>query len=113
MKSTSFIYNNSLITKEEFIDTILTNIRHSQIPTCKIKEAPNFYNITIESFSHDEHLLEISYRNKFLILTMKLQNNKKLLFERIFYLKDIDSNNILLYDHKTQLKLIIPKIQSY
>ena len=111
MKDKSLVYNNSLIGKSEFIDAILANDSPSQqVPTCEFKETPDFYNINIDSFYDDKHVLEISYKNSFLILKMKLKNNEKFLFERIFYLKDIDSNNILLYDHKNQIKLIIPKI---
>lgn len=110
MKSNFLIYNNSLISKVEFIDAILTNNLQCQIPTCEIKETPDFYNINIDSFYGDKHVLEISYRSEFLILKLKLKNHNKLLFERIFYLTDIDYNNILLCDHKNQIKLIIPKV---
>lgn len=113
MKGNSLIYNNSLINKMKFIDSILINNSQSEIPTCEIKETPDFYNINIDSFHGDKHVLEISYKNYFLILKMILKNNKKFLFERIFYLTDINSNNILLSDYKNQIKLIIPKVKSY
>lgn len=109
MKSDSLIYNNSLISKENFINTILSTTPKTQIPTCEIKETPDFYLINIYSFYSDKHILEISYKNYFLILEIK-NNFQKFLFNRIFYLKNIDSNNILLQDNKNQLKLIIPKI---
>lgn len=110
MKSNSLIYNNSLISKVEFIDAILTNNLQCKIPICEIKETPDFYNINIDSFYNDKHILEISYKSDFLILKVKCKNDNKFLFERIFYLTDIDCNNILLCDNKNELKLIIPKV---
>jgi HSP20 family molecular chaperone IbpA len=111
MKGTSLMYNNSLTNKENFINTMLSTTPKNQIPICEIKETPDFYSIKIDSFDDDNHVLEISYKNNFLILKIRDEDtHKKFLLERIFYLKNIDSNNILLHDHKTQLKLIIPKI---
>lgn len=111
MKSTSLVYNDSLMNTESLINLILSTTPKDEVPTCKIEEAPNFYYINIDSFYGDKHVLEISYKNNFLILKMKTNDiYKKFLFERMFYLEDIDSNNILLHDYKNQIKLVIPKL---
>ena len=77
MKDNSLIYNNSLINQENFIDTILYSTEKEQLPTCEIKETPEFYCININSFYGDKHILEISNKNNFLILKIKSKNNFK------------------------------------
>ena len=111
MKGNSLIYNNSLIKRKDFITSILYSDTTEQLPTFQIKETPEFYCINIDSFYGNKHILEISYKNNFLILKMKFKNTlKSPLPERIFYLSNIDLNNILLHDYKHNVKLIIPKI---
>ena len=111
MKDNSLIYNNSLIKRKDFITNILYSDTNEQLPTFEIKEAPEFYCINIDSFYGNKHILEISYKNNFLILKIKFKNAlKNALPERIFYLSNIDLNNILLHDYKHDIKLIIPKI---
>lgn len=111
MKDNSLIYNNSLISPKDFIDTILHPELKGQLPTCELKEALDFYYISINSFYDNKHILEISYKNNFLILRIMLNSTfKELLLQRIFYLSKIDLNNILLHDYKDSIKLIISKI---
>ena len=111
MKDNSLIYDNSLINQKDFINAILYTTPKEQLPTCEIKETPEFYCININSFYGDKHILEISNKNNFLILKIKFKNTlKKSLSKRIFYLLNIDLNNILLHDYKHNLKLIIPKV---
>jgi len=111
VKDNSLIYNNSLIRRKDFITNILYSDTNEQLPTFEIKEAPEFYCINIDSFYGNKHILEISYKNNFLILKIKFKNAlKNALPERIFYLSNIDLNNILLHDYKHDIKLIIPKI---
>lgn len=113
MKDNSLIYDNSLMSQKDFINTILNPIPTEQLPVFEIKETPEFYCIYIDSFYGNKHILEISYKNNFLILKVKFRNiQKNLPHERIFYLLDIDSNNILLHDYKHNIKLIIPKLFS-
>ena len=110
MKDNSLIYDNSLINQKDFINTILHPTLKEQLPIFEIKETPEFYCINIDSFYANKHILEISYKNNFLILKIKLKDNiKSSVPERIFYLLNIDLNNILLHDYKHNIKLIIPK----
>jgi hypothetical protein len=111
MKDNSLIYDNSLISQRDFINTILHPTPNEQLPTLEIKETPEFYCINIDSFYGNKHILEISYKNNFLILKIKFKNTlKNSVPERIFYLSNIDLNNILLHDYKHNVKLIIPKV---
>jgi len=111
MNDNSLIYDNSLISQKDFIDAILSPTPKEQLPICEIKETPEFYYINIDSFYGDKHILEISYENNFLVLKIKFKDDlKKSLPERIYYLLNIDLNNILLHDYKHTLKLIIPKV---
>ncbi len=111
MKYNSLIYDNSLIQQKDFIDQMLHPALKEELPTYEIKETSEFYYINIKSFYGDKHILEISAKHDFLILKIKFKNaQKKSSFERIFYLLNIDLNNILLNDYNHNLKLIIPKI---
>ena len=111
MNYNSLIYDNSLLSQNDFINAILHPTPKEQLPTCEIKETPEFYYISIYSFYGNKHILEISYENNFLILKIKFKDSlKSSLPERIFYLLNIDLNNILLHDYKHNLKLIIPKV---
>lgn len=111
MKNNSLIYDNFLMQEKDFINHILHPAPKEELPTYKIKETPKFYYININSFYGNKHILEISSKNDFLILKIKFKNTqKKFSFKRIFYLLNIDLNNILLHDYNHNLKLIIPKI---
>ena len=111
MKNNSLIYNNSLLKKGDFINNILNSDYQNELPTYKIKETPKFYYINVSSFYGDKHILELSAKNDFLILKIKFKNAlKNSPIESIFYLVDIDLNNILLIDNNHNLKLIIPKL---
>ena len=111
MKDNSLIYDNSLISQRDFINTILHPTPTEELPIFEIKETPEFYRIYIDSFYGNKHILEISYKNNFLILEIKFRNTQKnSVPERIFYLSNIDLNNILLHDYKHNVKLIIPKV---
>jgi len=111
MNDKYLIYDNSLLSKKDFINVILHPIPKEQLPTCEINETPEFYYINIDSFYGNKHILEISYENNFLILKIKFKNIlKSSLPKRIFYLLNIDLNNILLHDYKHNVKLIIPRV---
>jgi hypothetical protein len=111
MKNNSLIYNNSLMEQGDFINNILNSDIQNELPTYKIKETPKFYYINVYSFYGDKHILELSSKNNFLILKIKFKNTlKNSPIESIFYLTDIDLNNILLIDNNHNLKLIIPKL---
>ena len=111
MNDNSLIYDNSLIQQKDFINQILNPAPKEELPTYEIKETRKFYYININSFYGNKHILDISTKNDFLILKIKFKKNqKKFSFERIFYLLNIDLNNILLHDYNHNLKLIIPKI---
>ena len=110
MKDISLIYDNSLLSPQDFIDAILHPEPKELLPTCDLKETPDFYYIEINSFYDKKHLLEISYKNGFLILKIMLNNiNKEILFQRVFYLSKIDLDNILLHDHENSIELIVAK----
>ncbi|WP_160693030.1 hypothetical protein [Clostridium sp. C2-6-12] len=111
MKNNSLIYNNSLMEQGDFINNILNSDTENELPTYEIKETLKFYYINVTSFYGDKHILELSSKNDFLILKIKFKNAlKKSPIETIFYLADIDLNNILLIDNNHNLKLIIPKL---
>lgn len=111
MKNNSLIYNSSLMEQGDFINNILNSDIQNELPTYKIKETPKFYYINVSSFYGDKHILELSSKNNFLILKIKFKNaSKNSCIENIFYLTDIDLNNILLSDKNHNLKLIIPKL---
>ena len=111
MKDNSLIYDNSLINQRDFINAILHPTLKEQLPTCEIKETIEFYCININSFYGNKHILDISYKNNFLMLKIILKNDLKIsASERIFYLLNIDLNNILLHDYRHNIKLIIPKV---
>ena len=111
MKDNSLIYDNSLMSQKDFINAILHPTPKEQLPVFEIKETPEFYCIYIDSFYVNKHILEISYKNNFLVLKIIFKNPlKNSAQERIFYLSNIDLNNILLHDYKHNLKLIIPKV---
>lgn len=108
MKDISLICSNSFTNQYEFTKY---NTIDEELPTCKIEETKEFYYININSFYGNKHILELCYKHNFLILNIKLKNpltNSS--YKQIFYLLDIDLNNILLHDHKHNVKLIIPKI---
>lgn len=111
MKNNSLIYNSSLMEQGDFINNILNSDIQNELPTYQIKETPNFYSINVSSFYGDKHILELSSKNNFLVLKIKFKNTlKNSPIENIFYLTDIDLNNILLSDNNHNLKLIIPKL---
>jgi len=111
MNDKSLIYDNSLISQKDFINAILYPIPKEQLPTFEINETQEFYYIYINSFYGNKHILEVSCKNDFLILKIKFKNTQKdSLSQRIFYLLNIDLNNILLHDCKHNVKLIIPKV---
>jgi len=111
MNDKSLIYDNSLISQKDFINAILHPIPKEQLPTFEINETQEFYYININSFYGHKHILELSCKNDFLILKIKFKNAQKdSLSERIFYLLNIDLNNILLHDYKHNVKLIIPRV---
>lgn len=111
MKDNSLIYHNSLLSFESFIDNLLYHEIKEQLPTCKLKETANFYYININSFCDNKHILEISYKDNFLILKIMLNNPlNDFLLQRVFYLSKVDLNNILLHDYKNSITIILSKI---
>ena len=111
MKDKFLIHNNCLMRPKEFINSMLSLNLEQQLPTFHIEESIDFYYINIDSFYDNKHILEISYKNHFLILKiMSNSNPKQFLFQQIFYLIKVDINNILLHDYKNNIRLIIPKI---
>lgn len=111
MNINCLIYNSSLKSPQDFINYILCTEIREQIPTCKLEETSDFYYINIDSFNGDKHLLEISYKFNFFILTIITNNSpRKTLFQRSFYFPKIDLNHILLHDFKDNIRLIIPKL---
>lgn len=111
MNTNCLIYNSSLKSPTDFIDSILYHELKEQIPTCDFEETSNFYYININSFCDDKHSLEISYKFNFFILTIVPNStSRKILFQRSFYFPQIDLNHILLHDCKDTIKLVIPKV---
>ena len=111
MNKNSLICHNSLLNPESFIDNLLYPRIKEHLPTCELQETADFYYIDINSFYDNKHLLEISYKDNFLILTIMLNNTlKEFLLQRVFYLSRVDLNNILLHDYKNSITIILSKI---
>jgi len=109
MNNVSLVYNNSVLSIDDFIDTILhKNDPIAKIPTCEIIEKPLFYFITIKDFYTHKHNFEIYYKNKFLILRIKDKITTKTLLSRIFYLDNIDIREIshTYYNNTVNLKIL-------
>lgn len=114
MNNASFIYNNSVLEIDNFIDAILQKDDPlTKIPICEIGEKPLFYFITIKNFYTHKHNFELFYKNKFLILRIKDKDNTKTTFTRIFYLDNIDIKEIshTYYNNTAKLKILkLPNI---
>lgn len=110
MNNHCLVYNNSLKSPLDFIDSILYSSLKAKLPTFDFEETREFYYIDVNSFNDDKHLLEISYKFNFFILTIKSNNDfNKTLLQRMFYLPEIDLNHILLHEFHDSMKFIIPK----
>lgn len=105
------IYNNSTLTLDNFIDTMLSD-NHSKLNTHinNIIEDTLFYCVTIDNFFQDIYNFEIFYKNKFLIIRIIQKEEKQLLITRIFYLPDINIYNISHIYKNNYVKIKIPKI---
>lgn len=112
MTYNSLVYNNSLITVEDFIDSILyTKMLENQVSLCKFEETSNSYYITFKFFYKNKHTFNVYYKNNFLILQIKFRNcNQKALLTRMFYLTNIKLNKLSHIYYKDEVKLKIPKI---
>lgn len=111
MNINCLIYNSSLKSPQDFINSVLYSEIKEKIPTCDLEETSDFYYINIDSFNDSKHSLEISYKFNFFILTIVDNSNSRIiLFQRSFYFPQIDLNHILLHDFKDSMKLIIPKV---
>lgn len=114
MNNASLIYNNSVLDIDNFIDAILhKDDPVTKIPICEISEKPLFYFLTIKNFYTHKHNFELFYKNKFLILRIKAKNNTKTIFNRVFYLDNIDIKEIshTYYNNTAKLKILkLPNI---
>lgn len=109
MNNISLLYNNSILNIDNFIDNILfNNVCIVNNPICKITEKPLFYFITIKNFYANKHNFELYYKNKFLIIRIKNKETTQNIFTRIFYLDNIDTNEIshIYYNNTANLKIL-------
>lgn len=92
---------------------------------CDIYEKDNMYHIEVDIPGFNKEKIKIEVNNDFLIITAEKQNeinndneNKNYIhrertygkYQRSFYLKNLDSNNINASFENGVLKIIVPKI---
>lgn len=92
---------------------------------CDIYEKDNMYHIEVDIPGFNKEKIKIEVNNDFLIITAEKQNeinndneNKNYIhrertygkYQRTFYLKNLDSNNINASFENGVLKIIVPKI---
>ncbi|NFS30162.1 protein phosphatase [Clostridium botulinum] len=112
MNNDSMLCYNSLLNKEDFINYFLDKKNlDSKIPKINLKETYNFYYIDILFSSNRNYLLEIFYKNNFLIFEFYEYNNINYNFRRIYYLEDINIEEISLFKEKKEIKINIPKVK--
>ncbi|ACD24316.1 protein phosphatase [Clostridium botulinum] len=112
MNNDSMLCYNSLLNKEDFINYFLDKKNlDSKIPKINLKETYNFYYIDILFSSNRNYLLEIFYKNNFLIFEFYKYNDINYNFRRIYYLEDINIEEISLFKEKKEIKINIPKVK--
>lgn len=112
MTDISIVYNNKVMNTDDFIDSILNNhFSVNQISSCEIQENSQFYHIQLKNYYKDKHTFQIYYKNSFLILQIRLRENKlKILSTRMFFLPNININKISHTYYSNSVTLKIPKI---
>ncbi|NFF33453.1 protein phosphatase [Clostridium botulinum] len=112
MNNDSMLCYNSLLNKEDFINYFLDKKNlDSKIPKINLKETYNFYYIDILFSSNRNYILEIFYKNNFLIFEFYKYNDINYNFRRIYYLEDINIEEISLFKEKKEIKINIPKVK--
>ncbi|MDR5588344.1 MULTISPECIES: protein phosphatase [Clostridium] len=112
MNNDSMLCYNSLLNKEDFINYFLDKkTLDSKIPKINLKETYNFYYIDILFSSNRNYFLEIFYKNNFLIFEFYEYNDVNYNFRRIYYLEDINIEEISLFKEKKEIKINIPKVK--
>ncbi|AOR24857.1 protein phosphatase [Clostridium taeniosporum] len=114
MMSDSLLCYNSLLNKEDFINYFLDkNTLDSKIPKINLKETCNFYYVDILFSSEKNYFIEVFYKNNFLIFKFYESNNINYNFKRIYYLENINIDELSLSKNKKQIKINIPKLNIY
>ena len=105
------IYNNSILTLNKFINTILLD-NHSKLNVHinNIVEDTLYYYIKIDNFFQDLYTFEIFYKNKFLILRIINKETRQIAIARIFYLPDINIYAISHIYKNNYVKIKVPKL---
>lgn len=107
MKNSLLVYNNSLFSIESFVDSILKNIVEIK---CSVDESPYFYFISLKHPDINDCLLEVNFKNNFLILKVTDKKSQNSVFlKRIFYLTKIEKSSILFEKSSNKNTLIIQK----
>ncbi len=108
MNNISLLYNNSVLSLSDFIDTILNkNPNNNPLLIHEIDEYTQFYSIIIENFLPSIHTFQIFYKHKFLIIQVKNRKSQKLLLTRIYFLFPIDIFSIshIYYNNCVKIKI--------
>lgn len=123
--------STNIMTSKEFFDLIWTDVFYDKkIPILKnqnsfkadLKETNDTYFIDADIPGVNRENIEISYINKFLIISIKrfqAQNNSKILnqersfgeYKRMFYLGSVDMNSLQINYENGELKLSIKKLK--
>ncbi len=123
--------STNIMTSKEFFDLIWTDVFYDKkIPILKnqnsfkadLTETNDTYFIDADIPGVNRENIEISYINKFLIISIKRfqsQNNTKILnqersfgeYKRMFYLGSVDMNSLQINYENGELKLSIKKLK--
>lgn len=123
--------STNIMTSKEFFDLIWTDVFYDKkIPILKnqnsfkadLKETNDTYFIEADIPGVDRENIEISYINKFLIISTKRfqsQNNSKVVnqersfgeYKRMFYLGAVDMDSLKINYENGELKLSIKKLK--
>lgn len=111
MCNLSLVYNNSILSLDNFIDELLLN-NHSKLNPHinNIIEDTLYYYVKIDNFFQDSYTFEIFYKNNFLILRILQKDIQQLVITRIFYLPDINIYNLSHIYTNNYVKIKIPKL---
>lgn len=111
MLQTPLVYNNKILSIENFINLILFEKINKKNFSCTIRETPIVYYINAKSFSPNKHTFQVYYKNNFLILQIRDKHNpKNTVLTRMFYLININIRKISHIYYDDSLILKVPKI---
>jgi len=111
MNSVSVLYDNSVLTLDKFINTVLTKSNNENcILSVHISETSLNYCIKIKNFHSKNNNFEIYYKHNFIILRISNSIYSKQVFTRIFYMNNINITKISHCYFNNTLYITVPKL---